>query len=126
MTINQRILDLIKVLNITQKDFARKADIQETTLSSLKKNKYEPSAQTMVKICQVFNVNTNWLLLGKGDIFNTENKEPTLSYTDIASLFTQLSKSPVDSKIIKTFLEAGLDEKRKEELLRKLEELRDK
>ena len=44
MTISDRIFERIKQLSMTQKEFAKKADVKQSTISEWKKNKTNPSS----------------------------------------------------------------------------------
>ncbi len=44
MTISERIFERLKQLPITQREFADKAGIQQSTISEWKKNKTNPSS----------------------------------------------------------------------------------
>ena len=64
MTISDRIFERIKQLSITQKEFAEKAGIRQSTISEWKKNKTNPSSDKILPICKVLDVTPEWLLSG--------------------------------------------------------------
>ncbi len=64
MTISDRIFERIKQLSMTQKEFARKAGIQQSTISEWKKNKTNPSSDKILAICKALDVSPEWLLSG--------------------------------------------------------------
>ena len=64
MTIRDRIFDKIAELNMTQKEFAKKTGIPETTVSDWKKKKTNPTAEKILIICKVLEVTPEWLLSG--------------------------------------------------------------
>ena len=64
MTISERIFERLKQLSMTQKEFAKKAGIQESTISEWKKNKTNPSSDKILAICKALDVTPEWLLSG--------------------------------------------------------------
>ena len=64
MTISDRIFERLKQLSMTQKDFAEKAGIQQSTISEWKKNRTNPSSDKILAICKVLDVTPQWLLSG--------------------------------------------------------------
>ncbi len=64
MTIRDRIFDKLTELNMTQKEFAKRTGIPETTVSDWKKKKTNPTAEKILIICKVLNVTPEWLLSG--------------------------------------------------------------
>ena len=65
MTIRDRIFTRISELEITQKEFAIRTGIPETTVSDWKKKKTNPTAEKILVICKVLDVTPEWLLSGK-------------------------------------------------------------
>ena len=64
MTIRDRIFARISELEITQKEFAKRTGIPETTVSDWKKKKTNPTAEKILIICKVLDVTPEWLLSG--------------------------------------------------------------
>ncbi len=64
MTISERIIERLKQLSITQREFAEKAGIQQSTISEWKKNKTNPSSDKILAICKALDVSPEWLLSG--------------------------------------------------------------
>ncbi len=64
MTIRDRIFARISELEITQKEFAIRTGIPETTVSDWKKKKTNPTAEKILVICKVLDVTPEWLLSG--------------------------------------------------------------
>ena len=71
--IGDRIFFLRKQLNLSQRAFGEKIGIKKASMSSIEKNKSNPSTQTIKLICIEFNVNYDWLVDGVGDIFIENN-----------------------------------------------------
>lgn len=62
MTIRDKIFDKLEELNMTQKAFSEKTGIAESTISDWKKKKTNPTADKIMVICKVLNVDPEWLL----------------------------------------------------------------
>lgn len=65
--INTSIKNLRKSNNLTQEEFAEKIDISIQGLSNIERNRYQPTADTIDKICKVFKITPAELLLGQND-----------------------------------------------------------
>lgn len=64
MTISERIFERIRELDMTQKSFAEKTGILQSTISEWKKNKTNPSSEKIMTICEALDVAPEWLLSG--------------------------------------------------------------
>ena len=64
MTISDRILERLKQISMTQKEFAAKAGIKESTISEWKKKGTNPSSDKILAICRALDVSPEWLLSG--------------------------------------------------------------
>lgn len=64
MTIRDRIFDKLHEMNITQKEFAKRTGIAESTVSDWRKKNTNPTAEKIMIICKVLDVTPQWLLSG--------------------------------------------------------------
>ena len=64
MTISERIIERLRQLDMTQKEFAKESGIQQSTISEWKKNKTNPSSDKILAICKTLDVAPEWLLSG--------------------------------------------------------------
>jgi len=64
-----RIAELIKELGIRKMEFAEAVGISTGNLSDWLRGKTEPSAKAFARIHEKYNVNLNWLIVGKGPMF---------------------------------------------------------
>ena len=64
MTISERIFDRLRELSMSQKEFAEKTSIRQSTISEWKKKHTNPSADKIMIICRVLGVTPEWLLSG--------------------------------------------------------------
>ena len=67
--LNERIKELRKLKNLSQKEFGYSINLSQNHISSLEKGVRDITERTLSDICNVYNVNKEWLLEGKGEIF---------------------------------------------------------
>jgi len=73
--INERIELIMFKERLSQKDLAEKLDIASSSMNKLVSGATKPSADTIISLMNEFNINANWLLTGKGTMYNEiENK----------------------------------------------------
>lgn len=65
----QRIKMLRERLNLQQNELARAVDILPSTLCAFEKGERNPTYEFLSRIAHQYNVNLNWLVTGKGEIF---------------------------------------------------------
>ena len=63
--IGDRIFALIIELDISQREFSKKLGVRDSIVSMWISGQREPRIATVIKICKVFNVSADWLLLGE-------------------------------------------------------------
>ena len=111
--IGDRIYSLRKDLGLSQGAFGEKIGIKKSSVSSMEKNKSNPSEQTIKSICREFNVNYSWLVTGSGEVF---------SKTDDAlfeALAEEYNLSEIHMRMVKEFLK--LDDHDKDVFVKYLE-----
>lgn len=64
MSISERIFERLKQLSMTQKEFAEKTGIKQSTISEWKKKGTNPSSDKILAICKALDVSPEWLLSG--------------------------------------------------------------
>lgn len=94
---NNRIRELRKALDLSQKEFAEKIGLKQNAISYMEKNGFTITEQNIKVICSQFNVNENWLRTGSGKMF-LENEKKQKEFFDI---FDELSPALQDY-LIKT------------------------
>ena len=76
MKTEERMLELRKYnLRLSRKDMAEKTGIKEYKLRDVELGNLNISIDVVDKIVHTFNINTNWLLFGEGEIFLNKNNE---------------------------------------------------
>ena len=63
--INKNIKELRQANNLTQEEFAEKIGISIQGLSNIERNRYQPAAETVDKICKAFKITPAELLKHK-------------------------------------------------------------
>lgn len=102
MTISDRIFERLEKLSITQKEFAARAGIQQSTISEWKKNKTNPSSDKILAICRALDVTPEWLLSGvdpaAGRMKNQSYYvvDPDSDTGTLISVFNRLTRSQRD------------------------------
>lgn len=66
-----------KGLNI--KAFAELLDVPYRTLQNYLLNERDPSAEVLIKVSEILNVDLNWLMCSKGTMFNSSIDDNELS-----------------------------------------------
>lgn len=84
---NNRIRELRKALNLSQKVFAEKIGLKQNAISYMEKKGSTVTEQNIKTICSQFNVNENWLRTGNGKMI-LENNRKQKEFFDI---FDELS-----------------------------------
>ncbi|MCD7962813.1 MAG: helix-turn-helix domain-containing protein [Rikenellaceae bacterium] len=73
---NERLLEFLKVKNLTPSQFAEIMDIQPSSVSHITSGRNKPSFDFFAKLLEKFpDVNPDWLILGYGNIYRAEKSE---------------------------------------------------
>lgn len=72
---NERIRELRKTLNLSQKEFAEKIGLKQNAISYMEKRGFTVTEQNIKTICSQFSVNENWLRNGSGKMFLESDKK---------------------------------------------------
>lgn len=97
---NERLKQLRKYFNLTQKEFANSLKLARTSVSSFENGKSKPSSRTLTYICEKYQINEDWIRTGKGDMLLTisinkldnfiSNLDP--SDDDLLEIYDMISK----------------------------------
>lgn len=66
----EKLRKIRRELNISLPKMAERLQMSPNTLSAYERNLRMPSMELAVRLYDELNVNTNWLVSGKGEIFN--------------------------------------------------------
>lgn len=92
---NSRIKSIRKSLDLTQQDFADAISVSQNTIAGYESARRTPSNAVISSICNVFNVNEEWLRTGKGEMFLQKNMDEEIA-TFIGDI--QFSEDPTFKK----------------------------
>lgn len=98
MTINERVKEVRNCLHLTQKEFGDKTGISQGHLTSIESGKRNVTPKSIKVIALTFNVSEDWLLTGKGEMFNADEK------TIAASIASEYGLDETSAKIIEAFV----------------------
>lgn len=69
MDFQQRLKAIIKVLNLSQRDFATRIGISGPAVTEILQGKYKPNYDFLVKLVTEFKINIYYLMFGEGEMF---------------------------------------------------------
>ena len=95
MTISERIFMLLKERGMTECAFAKKIGITRASVNGWKRNGGSPSANHIMKICEVLEVTPEYLLSGKE---SKSDKKSVLTVKEKELVFTYEQVSPSTQK----------------------------
>lgn len=98
MTINQRVREIRKALDMNQTDFGKRIAIAQGYLTNIENGHREVTEKTIKLICAEFKVSENWLRTGEGQPFHQNDKDFA------AALVKEYALDEDDTKIIEAFL----------------------
>lgn len=75
-SINERVIQIMKLKNMSPSQFADITRINRATISQLTANRNNPSFSTIMSILETFpEIDANWLLLGRKSIIQNTDKQ---------------------------------------------------
>ena len=72
-SINERINNVISTLNITKNAFADKLGVAGSVVYNIANGRNKPSYDLLEKIVSLFDIRSEYLLTGNGDVFSSKN-----------------------------------------------------
>ena len=101
MTINNRVSEIRKSLNLTMVAFGSRLGVTKSAISRIEAGVVGVTSQMITSICREFNVNRTWLETGEGEMFDE------LSTRELAARIVGQALSTSDEFIINTFIALG-------------------
>jgi transcriptional regulator with XRE-family HTH domain len=89
MMLNERLKIIRKTLNLTQKSFAKSIFISTSYYANIESGQRQVFEKIIDSVCKVYNANKDWVLTGKGEIFNT--KPPDVRLQELIDIYRQLN-----------------------------------
>jgi transcriptional regulator with XRE-family HTH domain len=75
---HNRLKAIRKALHLNQKRFAEKIGLNQNSLSMIEKNHTPVTEKNVKLVCATFNVNEQWLRMGRGEMFCSSPYEKKL------------------------------------------------
>lgn len=72
-----RLKQIRQNLNLSQESFGKELGFSRQYLSNIENNRDTLNNEKLVKLVKMYNVNLNWLLTGRGEMFNSPEKKET-------------------------------------------------
>ena len=110
MTNGERVNEVRKSLGLTLEKFGEKLGVTKTTISRIEKGVNNLTDQMAISICREYNVNYDYLMYGKGEMFDD------LPQTIVDELCAQYDLNDFDKALVEMYvsLPAGSRERIKE------------
>lgn len=88
-----RITMLRELLQMSQTEFARKIGISQGALSQIESGRSRLSMETLKNLSSEFNVNCNWIVNGKGDIFINSAKTKGINKSNLIPFINKKARA---------------------------------
>ena len=98
MSISNRLREVMEYKGLSIKAFAELLDMPYRTLQNYLLNERDPSAEVLIKISDVLNVDLNWLMRGEGGMFRSSTNENELNEKE-KQLISHYRKMSSDTQI---------------------------
>ncbi len=85
------------ILNLSQKKFGEKIGLKQSTINDIESGKNKLTDSNLKLICQIFNINEEWLRNGTEPIFIEKDNEPLIDLIEKEFNLSSLSKKIVNS-----------------------------
>ncbi|MGL4762100.1 MAG: helix-turn-helix domain-containing protein [Sarcina sp.] len=93
--LSQRIKEIRKFNNLSQSKFGELLGVGRDVIGNIEYNRVEPKALLLNHLCNVFNINKEWLETGNGDMHNIP-----LDKIKTADLMVKLKNSNPNTAIL--------------------------
>lgn len=103
---NKRIKHLRKTLGLTQQKFADAIGVKQNTVAQYEMGRNEPIDSVVNLICREYNVNSEWLRNGDGEMFQPSPQN------ELEALTKRYGLTAADKFFIEKFLNLTLDERK--------------
>lgn len=98
MNENERVKELRKLKCLSQKDFAQSIGLSQNHISSIEKGVRFLTERTIGYICRIYNVNRDWLMDGKGKMFNDILEDYNIKDTEAQEFVRMFSELDDETK----------------------------
>ncbi|HBG6316230.1 TPA: helix-turn-helix transcriptional regulator [Clostridioides difficile] len=67
--INKRVKEIREDTNLSQQKFGEKLGVSRDVISNIENNRVEVKTVFINHMCEIFNINKEWILTGEGEIY---------------------------------------------------------
>lgn len=103
MTQGERVREVRKSLKLTLEKFGAKLGVKKSAISDIESGRNSLTDQMATSICREYNVNYDWLMEGKGEMFSN------LPQTVLDELCKQYDLDDLDRKLLDFYLTLDSD-----------------
>jgi transcriptional regulator with XRE-family HTH domain len=89
MVLNDRLKTIRKTLSVSQKIFARGIFISTSYYAGIETGHRQVNDRIVDLVCKIYNVNKDWILTGRGDIF--DSPPPDVRLKELMDIFKRLN-----------------------------------
>ena len=94
------------ILNLSQKKFGEKIGLKQSTINDIESGKNKLTDSNLKLICQIFNINEEWLRNGTEPIFIEKGDEPLIDLIE-----KEFDLSPLSKSIVNTYLNLSKEDR---------------
>lgn len=118
----ERLKELRKKLNLTQRELAEKIGVSLTQVSDWERGRYKLSPARIAQICAALNVRREWFETGEGDVLEPQRPEKRTRDEILADAFELAYNelSDVGKKAVDAVLDRLLEERRRSQKRREI------
>lgn len=80
MLLSERIKEIRKSEKLTQTKFGDKLSVSRDVISSFESGRVEPKPIFLNYLCEIFNINKDWLLNGEGEMYKQLSPEEEFAF----------------------------------------------
>ena len=73
--LSERLKQIRKAKDLTQQELGELLDVSKQAVANVESGHNKPSIEFISKLIENLNINSNWLLIGKGSMFNAPEFE---------------------------------------------------
>ncbi|HBF5857630.1 TPA: helix-turn-helix transcriptional regulator [Clostridioides difficile] len=88
--INKRIKEIREDINLSQQKFGEKLGVSWDVISNIDNNRVEVKTVFINHMCEVFNINKEWILAGTGDMYISAKED---IYSTLREVFYKIASS---------------------------------
>ncbi|MCC0700820.1 helix-turn-helix transcriptional regulator [Clostridioides sp. ZZV15-6383] len=89
-TISKRIKKVRKDANLSQPAFGKKLGVSKDVISNIEYDRVEPKPLLINYMCEIFNINKEWILTGTGDMYISAKED---IYSTLGEVFYKIASS---------------------------------